>query len=275
MKARLVLVMLALLTGICGVSKGSEDDVPSHLRKSWEIGAEILSHKYEEFSGGTTLMEDTGILYGVVLNTYRRTWIPASPHDSPEGPRWMKGFEGELAYGTVDYDGQLQNGTPYKMNDIEDWLVDIRVLAGPDYPKADRLFTPYLGLGYRHLRDDSSSDPAGYLRQSNYLYLPIGLQTVSYKTQGWSFDGGVEADILLYGLQISRINNFDHYNEQFSGYGFRVSLNVEKKGDTSGFKMQPFVRFWHIDDSEPDYYGVLYEPENETTQYGLRLIWTF
>jgi len=275
MKKWIVLVISLMVTGTGSAYDEPGDGVPSFLKEYWEIGPEIFSHTYEEFSGGKTLMKETGTFYGMVLNAYKHEWVRSSPEEPVESAKWMKGFEGEFAYGDVDYDGQLQNGTPYKMSGLEDWLIDVRGLSGPDYPKENRLYTLYFGLGYRYLRDDSSSDPAGYLRQSNYVYLPIGLKVLSYKTQGWSLGGGVESDILLYGRQISTIGGQNYNNEQFSGYGFRANINMERQGDETAFKIQPFVRYWHIDKSDPDQSGSTIEPENETIQYGLRLFLRF
>jgi hypothetical protein len=227
-----------------------------------EIGPEIFYDKYEE-SG----LNEKGMFYGIIFNAYDHRVVSG---------KWMCGFEGEFAYAQLDYDGQLQDGTPYSMSNLKDWLVDVRLLAGPDFPKTDRLYTLYFGLGYRYLSDDSSSDPAGYLRQSNYLYLPIGLKAMSCKKNGWSLGGSAECDLLLFGEQFSTIDSYDITNDQTSGYGFRAAVSIENKGDKTDFKIQPFVRYWHIDESDPDNdFGAFIEPENETTQYGLQLIWTF
>jgi hypothetical protein len=246
-------------------------------RSSFEIGPEVFSHEYEEFMGSEIVMKEEGNFYGIVLNYYSHPWVPASPEDSVTSSKWMRGFESEFAFGQVDYDGQLQDGTPYTISDLDDFLIDARFLAGLDFPTADRLNTPYIGIGYRYLRDDSSSDPFGYLRQSNYLYLPIGLKMDSYKKNGWSIGASGEFDLLLFGMQISEIGGVDFTNNQTSGYGFRVAVDIKNRSNKSSLKIQPFVRYWHIDESDTDNEtGVLFvEPENKTTQVGVQLAWEF
>lgn len=276
-RKKMVLLMCLVFAGAGSASDEPENETISFSRSSFEIGPEIFSHEYEEFTDGETLMKEEGTFYGIVFNHYNRPWVPESPEESVTSSKWMAGFEGEFAYGQVDYDGHLQDGTPYKMSDIDDFLVNARFLRGLDFPKADMLHTLYLGIGYRYLRDDSSSDPAGYLRQSNYLYLPLGLKMESYKKNCWSLGGRAEFDLLLFGMQISEINGIDFTNNQTSGYGFRACVDIENRGEKSSFKIQPFVRYWHIDESDKDNEtGVLFiEPENETTQVGIQLIWRF
>ena len=165
-------------------------------------------------------MKETGTFYGIVLNSDNH------------------GFEGELAYGTVDYDGQLLDGTPYEMSDIKDWLVDVRFLGGD---------IVYIGVGYRYLRDDSSPDPAGYLRQSNYLYWPIGLRLKSNEKKGWTIGGSAEFDFLVAGLQLSDLSNLGlgtvaNVQGFGEGYGARGAIRLENKN----FRIEPFVRYWQL-----------------------------
>jgi hypothetical protein len=268
MKKWVVLVVCLILAGTSSAYTDEPDGVAPSFEKHYrEIGPEIFYDKYEEPG-----MNEKGIFYGIVFNAY--------DHGRING-KWMSGFECEFAYAKLDYDGALSDGTPYSVSNLKDWLVDVRFLGGADFPKADRLDTLYVGIGYRYLRDDSSFDPAGYLRRSNYLYLPIGLKAMSCKKNGWSLGGSAEFDFLMLGLQVTdlsdlggpSVSNFQRFG---SGYGVRAAVSIENKGDKTDFKIQPFVRYWHIDESDPDKdYGAFIEPENKTTQYGLQLIWTF
>ena len=225
---------------------------------AWEIGPEVFYDKYEEFVGGKTFMKETGTFYGIVLTSY-------SPGN------YISGFEGELAFGKLDYDGQLQDGTPYKMSDIKDLLADVRFLGG------DKL---YMGVGYRYLRDDSTSDPVGYLRHSNYLYLPLGLKLSTDTKKGWSLGGTAEFDLLMLGLQVSDLSNVGgpsvtNLQRFASGYGVRAAVSIKNKGDKTDFRIEPFARYWHIGKSDIDFETGWYEPENKTIQYGVQLIWMF
>ena len=77
------------------------------------------------------------------------------------------------AFGTVDYNGSgSASGEP-------DWYIEARGLVGKDWLINDAVFSPYTGLGYRYLFNDgrgiSSTGYAGYRRESNYFYLPVGI----------------------------------------------------------------------------------------------------
>ena len=259
-----------MFAGISGVNDKSESALPSFKKSPFEIGPEIFYNDYREFIDGDTAIKERGVFYGILFNYYNH-------QNTTDG--WMSGFEGELAYGKLDYDGELQNGTSYSVSDIKDWLTDLRIIWGKDSTEDDKLNTLYFGLGYRYLSDDSRSDPLGYLRKSNYFYLPIGFKSEGYKT-GWSLGWNIEFDLLLYGLQKSDLSHVDgpeleNRQNLGSGLGFRAAVSLINRGDKTDFKIQPFVRYWHVGESESDDDYPAVEPENQTVQGGLQLIWTF
>jgi hypothetical protein len=65
-----------------------------------------------------------------------------------------------------------------ELNNINDYMLEFRFLAGYDFPVSDTfILTPFVGLGFRYLNDDSSGKVAtlggsGYDRESNYVYSP-------------------------------------------------------------------------------------------------------
>ena len=74
----------------------------------------------------------------------------------------------------------------------------------------------------------------------------------------------------------------DVENKQTSGYGFRGSISITKKYKKAGFVIEPYIRYWNIEDSGIElltYYGtpVLYgiEPSNNSTEIGCKLAVTF
>jgi hypothetical protein len=260
------------------IPKNNEGNIPENNEFSfsssyYEFGPEIFFHQYQEFMDGENLMKEKGTLYGVAFNVYNHLWAADSKKKSGVPIKWMTGFESEFAYGKVDYDGARWDGTPLNESGLDDFLVNFRFLGGLDFPINDTLLTPYLGLAYRYLFDDSSSEPGGYLRESNYFYLPTGLKVDCYKRDSWSIGGRAEFDLLLYGMQISEILGTDFKNRQDSGYGFLVCIDIIKRCDNLNFKIRPFVRYWNIEESDIDS-GVI-EPENVTTQYGMQLIFEF
>lgn len=265
---------------ICFVFVGvaSGQDEPSRFLESlqkgtWEIGPEIYYFKYEE--PGFNL-EWEGMFYGLAAAYTHRDWVPASQEESAPDGKWMWRGEGRFAYGQVDYDGALNDGTPYTIDNIDDYALEFRLLLGPDFPKQTSMNTLYAGIGYRYLNDDASFDPAGYERESNYLYIPVGIKTISDLKNGWSFGATAEFDLFLWGEQnshLSDVGGVDIQNEQDSGYGLRGSIKFHKKSKKTDFIIEPFIRYWNIDKS--DVVLGVYEPENETLEYGIQFIWRF
>jgi len=251
----------------------AQTELPKH---SWNLGTEISYIKYKE----PGLMEEKGMMYGIVGSYTYRGWLQPSP---PKIDKCMLKLEGKFAYGQLDYDGALQDGTPYTMDGIDDYLWELRGLGGYDFSVfTASTLTPYIGIGYRYLNDDSSSDPAGYERESNYIYSPIGVEIITPLKNSWSVGAMLEYDIFWWGKQISHFSDFDPgfndlENRQKKGYGIRGSIKFQKKGEKLYFVIEPFIRYWNIKKSEDTlvtYYGVPYtygwEPKNNSTELGIK-----
>jgi hypothetical protein len=239
-------------------------------KESVYIGPEIYSFKYKE-SG---LMEEEGIFYGMHFGCTSRDWVSTS---SSNGGSVFKA-EGRFAFGRVDYDGALMDGTPAKLNGINDFVFEGRLLLGADMLFSDILGTLYSGVGYRYLNDDPSFDPAGYERESNYLYIPLGYEIYANLKADWYWGAGIELDYLAWGMQRTHLSDIDPIypdvdNRQNSGYGYRASVRFEHKSKKAVFAIEPFYRYWDIDDSEVEPAG--YEPANETKEIGVQLFWIF
>ena len=276
--ATLVLVPGLLFTADVSPAADQADSPPSPptpQRTAWEIGAEIYSFKYEE-----SVMEEEGLFLGFNLGYTSRPWLAESQTEStPEGGV-MFGLEGRFAFGQVDYDGALLDGTPYTIDNIDDYTLETRAILGADQLSSAAMHTIYTGLGYRYLNDDLSSDPAGYERESNYLYLPLGYQFGAGLDSDWSWAARFEYDIFLWGEQRSHLSDLsadppepDVENEQDEGFGYRVSVRLQREYSSGVLIIEPFFRFWDIEDS--DISLGWFEPANETTEYGIRFIWMF
>jgi len=241
-------------------------------KESAYIGPEIYSFKYKE----PGVMEDQGIFYGMHFGCTSRDWVSTS---SLNGGSVFKA-EGRFAFGRVDYDGALSDGTPAKLNGINDFVFEGRLLLGADMLFSDILGTLYSGVGYRYLNDDTSFDPYGYERESNYLYIPLGGEIYANLKADWYWGAGIELDYLAWGMQRSHrsdIGRDDVDNRQNSGYGYRASVRFEHKSKKAVFAIEPFYRYWDIDDSEIEYDGYEYglEPDNSTKEIGVQLFWIF
>lgn len=245
-------------------------------RKQFEIGFETYYFRYEEPS----FMNEEGIFYGITGAYTYRAWVPSSTKDNISNKKWMLRFEARTAYGDVDYDGALMDGTPYTIADISNRALETRLLVGNDFLKKTSMNTTYLGIGYRYLNDDSSFDPAGYERESNYIYIPFGFKNINDLRNGWFFEATVEFDLFLWGEQRTNLYELDLYNvknRQDTGYGLRGSIRFQKRGKDIDLAIEPYIRYWDIGKSDIQYVdgGPFFEPRNQTTEYGIMLIGRF
>jgi len=194
-------------------------------------------------------------------------------------------LDGNFSWGEVDYESE-ETG---KIDDITDYLFEVRGSMGYDIPIDRVRITPYVGLGYRYLHDDtggltSTTGHLGYERESKYFYLPAGVETHIELSKMWVFETVFEYDFLLDGTQISHLGDAEPgidpiKNDQNDGYGLRGSFKIIRKNKNVDFFVEPFVRYWNIENSELQnitYYGdpigwVGLEPKNNSTEYGIKI----
>lgn len=169
-----------------------------------------------------------------------------------------------------------------------DDAMEFRGLIGKDYDIDNALVTPYFGFGYRYLLDRgngqiSSSDNWGYDRKSHYYYLPMGAYAAFDMPNNWETDFNAEYDILLQGMQKSFLSDGNQFfgsnypdlvNHQDHGFGVRASVKFLKRGCVVDFYVEPYVRFWNIEQSKEETILLdgtmqsLVEPKNNTTEVG-------
>ena len=125
---------------------------------------------------------------------------------------------------------------------------------------------PYIGFGYRYLNDDTSDSPGGYERESNYYYIPVGIEL---KSKERPITLTLEFDYLIEGRQKSHLGDAvpgwpTVENKQDDGYGLRAVIRyVDKDGR---FFCEGFYRYWNIEDSDIEFGGL--EPANKTSEVG-------
>lgn len=267
-----------------------------------EFGAESYDFTYKERIG----VKDTGSFYGAFLSYTKRLGrnqpIRSLSDIFSQGDSInMFRLEVRGATGWVDY---LGTGS---WDDIRDIVGEIRGLAGYDIPLTTRTrVTPYAGLGYRYLFDDFSSVPAqtingtnylsGYDRESTYFYTPLGMEIENKFPKGWSLQATAEYDLLIQGWQRSHLEDsadssgaaagYDTLkNIQKKGFGLRASVRLTKETSRLDFFVEPYIRFWHIKDSNIQFEtinGALlcdednlcragFEPDNKTRELGVKL----
>ncbi len=279
-------------------AKSSASGLPAITRDlrrlTWEVGPEAYYYKYVEEG----FMQLEGMYYGLNLGFTLRNWLPTSPELSSEAMDiafWKLMLRGEarFAFGDVDYEAPGWGS----VDNVGDRTFEVRLLVGPEFPTENTMFTVFTGLGYRYLHNDtrtSAVDPSAYERESQYLYLPLGAQMTSQLSHGWSWGLAAELDVFLWGNQRSHIDwywieLYDpgpppiyiwHYEEfidnyQERGYGLRASAKLQKKGDKIDLIIEPFIRYWNINESNKDWAWLAYEPTNSTMEAGVRVMLGF
>jgi len=262
---------LSVLLAIGFVPPAAADSMSSDNGvTSYEVGTEVSYIRYEE----PDIMDETGVMYGIY----------AKADANVEG--LALGAEGTINFGQVDYD----SASTGSIDGINDFLAEVRATVGYNLTPDKKVeFTPYIGLGYRYLLDQlggetSTTGALGYDRESNYLYLPIGIKAETGMDNGWTLGGTVEFDVFLHGWQKSHLEDaiagLDTLtNDQDEGYGVRGSIKIAKKMDRVNILVEPFVRYWNIKQSNTKAVtfggtpiGVVgYEPKNNSLQVGGRI----
>ncbi len=211
------------------------------------VGLPPVDVKVDGFKGGATVNATGALGYG-----------------------WFTRAEGRVAGGPVDYKGSGNS------NKEPDYLGELRITGGWDWIGDDVAISPIVGVGYRILRNDGRGQTTtgawGYQRQSQYLFLPIGLQPRIRLSNGDQIRANLEYDYLLKGwqdshLEVGGLSNVR--NSQYHGLGLRGELLYSR----DRWSLGPFVNYWNIQDSKMKYlsWGSGLEPQNQTLEIGLQL----
>lgn len=241
-------------------------------QNSFETAYEMSGYSYKEPDGDMPI-ELSGRLQGASLSF---------KHLMQNNMFWKADFR--YMGGETDYDGWLMSSPPTKhtYDDIGDYYWEARLHAGTFYSLSEQWeMWASLGLGYRFLKDHMNYSPFGYLRTSQYLYMPATAE-IRRHSEVLDVIFNIEFDILLNGLQTSYMadsnpaydRNFT--NNQTSGLGLRLSVKFQKDFGGMGLFVEPFWRYWDIEDSDTAlvyYMGsprYMIEPHNTTNEYGLR-----
>ena len=148
-------------------------------RRVFEIGPEIYRFVYKEHS---VRVEDKGTMFGLRGSF---TW------HTENNMMWR--IEGAGAWGDVDY----SSGSTGSTDNIHDSMYELRGLVGYDFINEEtKLYTVYSGIGYRRLNDDgggtvTTTGHRGYDRESNYYYLPLGVEGTERFVFQWEGSIGI------------------------------------------------------------------------------------
>jgi len=181
--------------------------------------------------------------------------------------------------------GKVDSSLGGEFEDQKQLIAEIRANLGKEFNFSNSIFvTPYAGIGYRYQNTDPDEDDllttsGHYLqeRESHYLYIPIGIKTTLIFLSDWSIGFTTEFDVFLTGTQESHFNNIEE--DLTDGYGFRGSVAFTKKTAGLDLLIEPYARWWDIDNEEnsmtaaacPPFCDTERESDNETYEVGLRI----
>jgi hypothetical protein len=264
-----ILTLASFLAVLFPAAGTAQEDNPLATRPGWELGGQAANYRYLE--------PDFAKLSG-----NRVSLVAARTFTNAAGV--FSRIDYRESYGRLKYES-AGSGTQDR---VPDWIFELRAVAGLDWVGGGVSLSPFLGLGYRYLYNDSrgytSTGAIGYRRESNYLYAPVGLTMRLRLGDRWVLAPTVEADLFLQGKQVSKLSDtdlglMDVTNEQKKGRGHRASLMLEKDHWAIG----AWTHYWHINSSDfqcatPIVSGLCFggiEPENYTRESGLELRYRF
>jgi len=196
---------------------------------------------------------------------------------------------------------ELDFGAPSPCSESgdRDWYAEGRFLAGKDFVGGTWAWSPYSGLGMRHL-SNGTTGAAGY-RTDEYLYVPVGVTTRTRVASRGVLSVNVEFDRLLHGWQNTRgsllgggdvpatttapaftIDGFsDVAFSQPGGLALRASARYQV---TRRWSLEPFFIHWRVTSSPVNEQTVtftvnrvtaheqigFYEPFNTTNEFGVK-----
>lgn len=232
--------------------------------------------------------------------------------------RWFAQANVRGALGSTAYDGwcspflitpnsaspngyQLDIGDPSPCGESgdADWYVEARALAGRDLVRGRWGWSPYSGVGLRHL-SNGTTGVAGY-RTDDYLYLPLGVTARTAVAPHRTLRLTLEVDALLHGWQRTRdsalggggipatatapaftIDGFTDVSfSQTRGWALRASASYPV---ATHWSLEPYYMRWDVRASPVEFETVtftvngitareqlgFYEPDNTTNEFGVR-----
>lgn len=212
------------------------------------IGLTVLNYNYEE----TGYMKLNANRVGL---SYATTYVPRTTWPN-EANGWF--YKAELYYSNAkaDYTSPISGN----LKDTPNLIYEARLLTGKDIEIGTSVFSPFIGLGYRHLISD-----LGYKRTSSYTSMPVGVTHKVKLADNSQIHTTLEYTHLLSGVQKVQLSQSIKM-EQKSGYGLRFM--IIRRFDT--WSLGPTFTYWNLDQSEFGGLSNLYEPKNKTLEIGLK-----
>ena len=299
MKTLLHTALLLLLVSSAALAQtptGQEVNVSTSSYTYTEPGATAISIHGVKFGGEYT--------YTSSLNK-RRHWYAQADVRGTFGSATYNGWCSPFlitpnSASPNGYELDIGDPSPCSESGDKDWYVEGRALAGKDLIGQRWTFSPYTGIGLRHL-SNGTTGVAGF-RTDDYLYVPLGVTARTSVASQKALSLTLEVDPLLHGWQKTRdsalgggdvpatptapaftINGFSDVSfSQHAGWAIRASAKYQM---TRHWSLEPYYVHWRVSASpvndETATYTVnqitageqvgFYEPLNFTRELGVKL----
>ncbi len=238
---------------------------------------------YREYNGQEILLDkETGPMPGLHLSG-------AIHRDN-----WYSELVYEYHLGTVDYDGQTQNGAPLTTETEED-IVDLSLIVGRHFGSASRHRSAFFGgLGYHYWERNilPTGNVAGILETYKWSYALLGMKLSFLKSDknGLLLDIRLRRmldatmDIDFLGFVDINGNQWDNTSLNLGeDWSYRVGLPyILSLGQNASLTIEPYISTWFIQRSNTQELTsggqplqvqrlVIHEPQSETTNVGISL----
>jgi hypothetical protein len=198
------------------------------------------------------------------------------------------------------YELDIGDPSPCSENGDRDWYVEGRALAGKDVIGSRWTYSPYAGVGVRHLSNGTTG--INGFRTDDYLSVPLGMTARTTVAAQHALSVNLEFDPLIHGWQKTRdsalgggdipatrtapaftINGFSDVSfSQHRGWALRASAKYRV---TRRWSVEPYYVHWRVSASPVSYETATftvnnitareqlgaYEPLNLTRELGVKL----
>ena len=268
------MLRLGMLTALA-VAGSAAGPAYAQVAQGLELGLQSFAYDYEEeFDGGS--VADSGRMAGFTV-AYGR-------------PAGAFSFDVRFHYaqGRIDY----RSSDGERLDDVSQALGQLDLLAGRPFATAPGVtLTPFIGIGARALIDESGgrstqSGLQGYDREVSYAYVPLGAALRAERANGQALQLTAQYNRVVSGRARSRFSQLDPELpdvevELESGHGVELAAVASMPLGRGRIGFGPFLRRWDLDRSksfvlqDPEGTIELFEPENDTTEAGVRLVYSF
>lgn len=307
---RTVAVFILSVLAVVAISASNAAAQTSRLATSSgsEVNISVSGYKYTEPDGLSISIHGAkigGEYTGTMVVDSRRHWFVQGNFRGQTGHTT---YDGWCSPFLIVPDSRSPNGWALDLGDAEacsetgdpDWHVEGRGLVGKDFIGSSVGWSPYSGVGFRHL-SNGLAGASGY-RTQDYLYLPFGITARLQAGSHGLLSFNAEYDQLLHGWNTTRdsalgggdipatptapaftlVGFTDVSLEQTSGYAFRASAKYQMNRHVS---LEPYYIRWHVSPSPvnteiatyivggiqaQENFGA-YEPRNVTNEFGVKL----